>query len=68
VVKEDQTTILRLLTERRDDLVPERTRVINQLHAVLRDLLPGGAPTRQSADKGIPGRPRPPTTVAGHSP
>ncbi|MGW5409379.1 hypothetical protein [Streptomyces spiralis] len=51
MVQEDQTTILRLLTERRDDLVHERTRVLNRLHAVLRDLLPGGAPTGLSADK-----------------
>ncbi|MER7901084.1 transposase [Streptomyces sp. NPDC096046] len=51
VVPADQTTILRLLTERRDDLVHERTRVLNRLHAVLRDLLPGGAPTGLSADK-----------------
>jgi transposase len=51
VVQEDQTTILRLLTERRDDLVHERTRVLNRLHAVLRDLLPGGAPTGLSVDK-----------------
>ncbi|MFF7234691.1 transposase, partial [Streptomyces sioyaensis] len=51
VVREDQTTILRLLTERRDDLVHERTRVLNRLHAVLRDLLPGGAPAGLSADK-----------------
>ncbi|WP_020123377.1 transposase, partial [Streptomyces canus] len=29
----------------------ERTRIINRLHAVLRDLLPGGAPTRLSAEK-----------------
>ncbi|MGI5517751.1 IS110 family transposase [Streptomyces sp. CA-106131] len=51
VVPEDQTTILRLLTERHDDLVHERTRVLNRLHAILRDLLPGGAPTGLSADK-----------------
>ncbi|WEO93203.1 IS110 family transposase [Streptomyces sp. FXJ1.172] len=51
VEPEDQTTILRLLTERHDDLVHERTRVLNRLHAVLRDLLPGGAPTGLSADK-----------------
>ncbi|MGW6413254.1 IS110 family transposase [Streptomyces vinaceus] len=47
---DDQTTILRLLTERRDDLVHERTRALNRLH-VLRDLLPGGVATGLSADK-----------------
>ncbi|MBZ6296049.1 hypothetical protein ACWF8U_27430 [Streptomyces olivaceus] len=51
MVREDQATILRLLTERRDDLVHERTRVLNRLHAVLRDFLPGGAPIGLSADK-----------------
>ncbi|MFD5430400.1 IS110 family transposase [Streptomyces sp. NPDC127084] len=51
VTAEDQTTILRLLTERREDLVHERTRVLNRLHAVLRDLLPGGVATGLSADK-----------------
>jgi transposase len=42
---EDHSVVLRLLTERREDIVNQRTRTINQLHAVLRDLLPGGAPT-----------------------
>ncbi|MFF3159555.1 IS110 family transposase [Streptomyces sp. NPDC057910] len=51
VAAEDQGTILRLLTERRDDLVHERTRVLNRLHAVLRDLLPDGVATGLSADK-----------------
>ncbi len=51
VTPEDRSTILRLLTERHDDLVNERTRITNRLHAVLRDLLPGGAPTGLSADK-----------------
>jgi transposase len=51
VCSEDQTTILRLLTERRDDLVSERTRLLNRLHVLLRDLSPGGAPTDLSADK-----------------
>jgi transposase len=43
---EDHTTILRLLTERRDDLVAEHTRGINRLHVLLRDLHPGGAEIR----------------------
>ncbi|MEV8097761.1 IS110 family transposase [Kitasatospora sp. NPDC085879] len=51
VAAEDQSTVLRLLTERRDDLVHERTRVLNRLHAVLRDLIPGGVATGLSADK-----------------
>ncbi len=51
VCPEDQTTILRLLTERRDDLVAERTRLLNRLHVLLRDLVSGGAPTALSADK-----------------
>jgi transposase len=51
VAAEDQTTILRLLAERRDDLAGERTRILNRLHGLLRDLLPGGAPTNLTADK-----------------
>jgi len=42
---EDQITELRLLTERRDDVVRERTRCLNRLHGLLRDMRPGGAPT-----------------------
>jgi transposase len=44
VAVEDQTSILRLLAERRDDLAGERTRILNRLHGLLRDLRPGGAP------------------------
>jgi len=40
---EDDTVILRLLSDRRDDLVAERTRTLNRLHVLLRDLHPGGA-------------------------
>jgi transposase len=65
VCREDQTTILRLLTERRDDLVRERTRLLNRLHVLLRDLAPGGAPTALSGDKaaGILKRLRPATAT-----
>src|SRR5215211_5973960 len=36
--------VLRLLSERRGDLVAERTRAFNRLHGLLRDLVPGGVP------------------------
>ena len=49
VVAEDLTTVLVLLDERRGNLTTQRTRLVNQLHALLRDLIPGGAPTRLSA-------------------
>jgi transposase len=49
VVADDLTTVLALLDERRDNMVTQRTRLINQLHALLRDLLPGGAPTALTA-------------------
>jgi transposase len=51
VMAEDQTTILRLLAERHDDLTHERTRILNRLHGVLRELVPGGAAVGLSADK-----------------
>ncbi|MQA12590.1 MAG: IS110 family transposase [Pseudonocardiaceae bacterium] len=40
---EDHSVVLRLLSERRDDLAGERTRTANRLHALLRDLIEGGA-------------------------
>jgi transposase len=40
---DDQTTILRLLSTRRDELTQERRRTVNRLHRLLRDLVPGGA-------------------------
>jgi transposase len=51
VVAEDHTTQLRLLAERRDDLAVERVRALNRLHVLLRDLIPGGAPTDLTAAK-----------------
>jgi hypothetical protein len=39
---EDQATVLRLLSDRRDDLVATRTQTINRLHRLLVDLVPGG--------------------------
>ena len=43
--------VLRLLSERREDLVAERTRALNRLHALLRDLVPGGVAGKLSADR-----------------
>lgn len=40
---EDHSVGLRLLSDRRDDLAEERTRTVNRLHALLRDLIAGGA-------------------------
>ena len=43
--------VLRLLSERREDLVAERTRALNRLHALLRDLVPGGVARMLSAER-----------------
>jgi transposase len=47
---EGRVEILRLLTERRDDLVAERTRALNRLHVLLRDLLSDGVARGLSAE------------------
>jgi transposase len=51
VALEDQTVILRLLSDRRDDLVAERTRILSRLHVLLADLQPGGANRELSASR-----------------
>lgn len=43
VASEDETTVFALLEERRANLSAHRVRLVNQLHALLRDLVPGGA-------------------------
>ncbi|MCW2642051.1 MAG: family transposase [Dactylosporangium sp.] len=43
--------MLALLDERRVNLAQQWVRLVNQLHALLRDLLPGGAPTQLTADQ-----------------
>jgi transposase len=48
---EDHSTVLRLLVGRYDDLVALRTQAACRLHAVLRELVAGGAPRRLSADR-----------------
>jgi transposase len=48
---EAESEVLRLLSERREDLVAERTRAFNRLHGLLRDLVPGGVPGMLSAPR-----------------
>ncbi len=47
---EGHAEVLRLLTERREDLVVQRTRVLNRLHVLLRDLLSDAVRKQLSAD------------------
>jgi transposase len=47
----DSAEVLRLLSERREDLVAERTRALNRLHGLLRDLVPGGVAGTLSAHR-----------------
>jgi len=51
VAADNHTAVLRLLSDRRDELTGERRRTINRLHRVLRDMHPGGAPRQLSADR-----------------
>ena len=57
--------MLRLLSDRRDELTAERRRAVNRLHRLLRDLRPGGAPTELStlAASRLLGQIRPASTV-----
>jgi transposase len=48
---EDATVVLALLEERRSNPGGQRTPSVNQLHAVLRELIPGGAPRKLRADR-----------------
>ena len=48
---EAASEVLRLLSERREDLVAERTRGLNRLHGLLRDLVPSGVARTLSADR-----------------
>jgi transposase len=49
VAAEDHLAVIRLLVDHRDDLAGERTRTVNRLHVLLRDLHPGGAKRSLSA-------------------
>jgi len=51
VTAEDHSTVLRLLSERRDQLVAQRTRTINRLHVLLTDLIPAGSGPQLTAGR-----------------
>ncbi len=46
---DDETTVFALLEERRANLAAQRVRCVNQLHAVMRDLIAGGVRTALTA-------------------
>ena len=51
VQPEDTSTVIAMLNERRDNLIAARTRTVNQLHALLCDLTPGGLPGELTAPR-----------------
>ncbi len=51
VVPDETRTVLRILSDRRRALATDRTRTVAQLHHLLSELVPGGAPTRLSATR-----------------
>ncbi len=51
VVADDETVALRLLSERRRDLVRSRTQAVNRLHQLLMELIPAGAPRNLTVTK-----------------
>ena len=61
VALEDHTVIFRLLSDRSDDLVAERTRTLSRLHVLLADLQPGrGGPRALGRPSRRPAAPDPP--------
>ena len=51
ISREQPAQALRVLSDRRDDLVATRTQTVNRLHATLTALVPGGAPKALTAAK-----------------
>lgn len=51
IFAEDYTSVLRVLDERRRNLLITKSRLVNQLHAVLRQLLAGGADVDLDSEK-----------------
>lgn len=49
VTADDETTVFALLEERRANVAAQRVRSVNQLHALMRDLVAGGARTALTA-------------------
>jgi transposase len=50
---EDGVAVLKMLSDRRQQLVEQRIAAINRLHDMLQDLLPGGASKRLTATKAL---------------
>ena len=50
VLADDETVAMKLLSDRRKELVGLRTQAMCRLHRLLRELIPGGAPTAISAE------------------
>ena len=51
ITVDDETVALRLLSDRRRELVRSRTQTLNRIHRLLCELIPSGAPKRLSATK-----------------
>lgn len=51
VVPDGENVALKLLTDRRDELVAARTQMVCRLHRLIRELIPGGAPTELTAER-----------------
>jgi transposase len=51
VVPDDEMVALRLMSERRRDLVQSRTKTVNHLHQLLMELIPAGAQRNLTASK-----------------
>jgi transposase len=61
---DDNASVLRLLSDRRDDLVRARTQTLNRLHVLLAELLLGGAKRHLDAAAALLRRLRPATAPA----
>jgi len=59
VALEDQTVVFCLLSDRRDDLVAEGTRILSRLQVLLADLQPGGRPASSRPPSRRPAPPDP---------